>query len=100
MINWTKYLSEKFSSIVSDWLTDDQMKLVNLRNFENQYDERSCASHDFIDSNQAMLDAMESLRIQVDIFSDEQAALINEAWQMSKKNHFEPSRRGELISKD
>ena len=81
-------LAEEFADIIRNELTDDELVLVNERNATNKYDKLSCATHDFIDPNQSMLDAMESLNIEVDLDSDKQIKLINEAWWMAKESNF------------
>jgi len=81
-------LAEEFADIIRNELTDDELVLVNERNATNKYEKLSCATHDFIDPNQSMLDAMESLNIEVDLDSDKQIKLINEAWWMAKESNF------------
>tara|TARA_B100000700_G_scaffold325571_1_gene434699 strand:- start:380 stop:667 length:288 start_codon:yes stop_codon:yes gene_type:complete len=86
-------LAEEFADIIRNELTDDELVLVNERNAANGYEKLSCATHDFIDPNQSMLDAMESLNIEVDLDSDKQIKLINEAWWMAKESNFTLTRR-------
>lgn len=47
-----------------------------------------CASHDFCDANESMIEALAKFGIELDCESDEQAALINEAWTIAKRNLF------------
>ena len=81
-------LAEEFADIIRNELNNDELEIVNKRNAENGYKKESCATHDFIDANQSMLDAMESLNIEVDLDSDKQITLINEAWQIAQESNF------------
>ena len=83
-------LAEEFAETIRKDLTETELLTVNERNDKRNdvKQELSCATHDFIDSNESMLTAMESLNIKVDLDSDKQIALINEAWQIAQESNF------------
>ena len=76
-------LSDEFSRLIQETLTESEFQDV-LRLNGNDH---SCHTHDFCDSNQVMLDAMENLGITYD-GSDSSNDLINEAWNISHRNNF------------
>jgi len=82
-------LSYRFSVILRFWLSDLEIDTINKRNASQLYREKGyCATHEFCDSNQAMLDALEKFGITWDQPGDHEE-LIEAAWTMSKNNKFE-----------
>jgi hypothetical protein len=81
-------LAEEFAETIRKDLTETELLTVNERNDKRNYEELSCATHDFIDSNESMLTAMKRLNIKVDLDSDKQIELINEAWQIAQESNF------------
>ena len=84
-------LANNFSRVLNEWIPEKLFE-VNLRNKEKSYSEGGfCATHDFCDPNQAMINAF------VSVFGREPAALnkkdnalINKAWNMAKAAGFKP----------
>lgn len=63
------------------------MAEVNIRNQTEEYRSGNlCASHDFCDPNQAMIDALEYFGHSWDVDYNE---LINEAWEIAKSHRFD-----------
>jgi hypothetical protein len=86
-------LAREFARVLTDWLGAEKMREVNARNvaYAAEYGDpnRVCASHDFCDANQAMLDACESLMgPEFDICDESTHALINAAWAHAKARDF------------
>ena len=83
-------LAEEFAETIRKDLTETELLTVNERNAKRNdvKQELSCATHDFIDSNESMLDAMKRLNIEVDLDSDKQIELINEAWWIAQESNF------------
>lgn len=95
-------LAREFAAIIRYWLTPTELAKVNADNRAAGYSSSTCATHDYCDANQAMIDAMEKLGIEW-IFApedddpefdaklaakDEQGQLMDAAWDMAKKNDF------------
>ena len=79
-------LSERFSDIIRDWLTADELADVNSK---NNADEDHCATHEYCDANEAMQQAFLASRgVSIDVQNEEHIELINRAWKRSKKNKF------------
>lgn len=79
-------LSRTFSRLMRECLTADELAQVNAMNKVG--DLNICASHDFCDANQIMLDALSEYGAEFDSSSDEQARLIDSAWNESKVGGF------------
>lgn len=67
-------------------LTLDQLQEVVERN--KVYDKETCASHDFCDANQCMLDAWEQLGQPMDFQNDQQMSVTDQAWQLARQCEF------------
>ena len=91
-------LSAAFNTILNEWLTPKQLTRVNQRNLTDKYKD-ACATHDFCDPNEAMLQAFNKLFEREFVFYNEDIkgkekqseldnADFNAAWQISKKNQF------------
>jgi len=84
-------LADTFSEILNEWIPE-KLYEVNLRNKEVSYTEHGCcATHDFCDPNQAMVDAF------VKVFGKEPSTknqkhnmLIDNAWTVAKTAQFKP----------
>lgn len=82
-------VSHSFSWYLRNWLTVDQLKEVNRKNETEEYiQNRYCASHEYCDPNEAMIQAMEGNGFKFDTQSEEQNKVIKEAWNLSKKLKF------------
>ena len=55
---------------------------------KNKKEPECCASHEFCDSNVAMIEAMTIVGMEHDHEDKEQEACINQAWALAKKRHF------------
>lgn len=80
-------LANAFSAVLNEWIPEKLFE-VNLRNKEPRY-AGCCATHDFCDSNQAMIAAF------VKIFGKEPSVrnqkhndITNNAWALAKEAQF------------
>jgi hypothetical protein len=82
-------LAKEFSKVIREWLTPIQLQKVNFINAQNPQDSDICASHNFVDANMAMLEALENLNFKPkNLFTDEVMDLICSAWKLAKENKF------------
>lgn len=86
-------LARKFAELLAEDIGDAAMAEVVRRNGTVDYDEGSCASHDFCDANMVMLAAVESFGYSDDdVFENdcdnEVQKLWNAAWDFAKSNKF------------
>ena len=81
-------LAKEFSAQIAEWLTPDQLKESIRRNAEPEY--AGCdATHDFCDANVAMILAFQRIvGREIDHHSDSDNALLNNAWDLAKKNNY------------
>lgn len=86
----SKILSDTFSKIIRQWLTPEELQTVIERNESPSYKlEGLCATHDFCDANQAMIDAhWVCFARDINSESDDDNERVNEAWNLSKINKF------------
>ena len=83
-------LALEFSRVLTEWLGEAKIAQIVLANQTPEY-RGCCASHDFCDSNQAMIDAWTNLSIVViRANSSEHAEVINRAWDIAKRHRFDP----------
>jgi hypothetical protein len=82
-------LGNKFIEIIQSWLTDDELAQVDTINESGQSD-NSCATHEFCDSNMAMLAAWQSFdpsfmgdgdEREIPHMSPDEVDTWNEAWE-------------------
>jgi len=76
-------IADEFCRILNDWLKPDEIAEINRRNALPEY-RGLCATHDFCDPNQAMIDAGAIFTIEFDARFNEDVALINAAWDIAK----------------
>lgn len=83
-------LAKAFCRQLHKELDDGTMQLVNARNdlAESEGDHSTCATHDFCDANQVMLDAIESICGFAD-YHFAQNEMINAAWDIARKARFD-----------
>lgn len=90
--NLVQELAARFSTHVREDLGDEWLAEVNRRNAADvargMPEDGVCHSHDFIDPNQSLIDAMEEMGIGLDTQSQSQTDLINEAWHIAKASGF------------
>ena len=81
-------LSAKFTEILNQWLTKKQLNEIRKRNKQPDY-ENCCATHDFCDPNQAMIDAWVTVfGKEPDLRKDRVMTIMNKAWDLSKEKEF------------
>lgn len=86
-IETAEMLATKFSKVLNEWLTAEQMDEVRQRNAGG--DPLCCATHDFCDANQAMLDALDEAGIEWGGPEDDEGnRLISKAWDLAKSRGF------------
>lgn len=84
-------LANTFSAVLNEWI-HEKLYEVNLRNKEKNYIEGSwCATHDFCDANQAMIDAFKKVFGYEPTGRDQKDnSLIDHAWNIAKHAEFKP----------
>ena len=80
-------LATEFAIIIREWLTPEQCQQIDAMNAAEQ-DKSICHSHDFCDSNQAMIDALGRFNVELDLQDEKQVNLINSAWDIAKASGF------------
>lgn len=81
-------LAETFCSVLTEWLGVDVMREIAAQNKTPEYAD-CCASHDYCDANQAMVEAMQRLTGDADWgFTIEDCPLIDAAWDLAEKRNF------------
>lgn len=84
-------LAIAFAEKLASWLTPEQFAEIRRRNASPEYKGTgACASHDFCDANEAMLQALEGLANDgTDSPRDGELdiALFNEAWRIALRDH-------------
>ncbi|MBI2480646.1 MAG: hypothetical protein HYV60_19085 [Planctomycetia bacterium] len=78
-------LAERFSQTIHDWLGEETVMEVNRRNRVPEY-EGLCATHDFCDPNQAMVDSLNEFGLE---FEHELIELINASWSIAQQRGFQ-----------
>ena len=78
-------LAKQFTKVLNEWLTPEQLAEVRRLNATPEY-ARCCATHNYCDANQAMLDAFAET-FGRDYQSDD-VDVINEAWDRAKAKEF------------
>lgn len=92
-------LAKAFCRQLHKQLDDGTMKVVNRRNeeFEACGNHSTCATHDFCDANQVMLDAIESICGFAD-YHFAQNEMINAAWDIARKARFDADKCCEPVT--
>lgn len=85
----TETLAKSFSNVLNEWLTKEEMATVIERNQTPEYQDGSCATHDFCDANQAIIDAFEKeAGRELDTQDEDDMKLIQKAWDLARDNNF------------
>jgi hypothetical protein len=79
-------LAMDFSLVIKKWLSTQDIKTVIERNATEGY-KNCCATHDFCDANQAMIDAYQ-IAFGKELDLQENIALVNKAWDIAKAEKF------------
>ena len=101
-------LAEVFSAILNDWLSPEEIAEINVRNDREESDS-FCHTHDYCDSNMAMLEAFGKVTGRSYCFYNSQEPgsfqqnvqddlLWLEAWNMARKQKFALRAGKEAIS--
>jgi hypothetical protein len=85
-IHQVQVLAVTFSRLMTEQLGANLQQVI-LANAE-ETDKSICHSHDFIDSNQTMIDALEELGEVLNLQSEKQTSVINAAWSIAKAAKF------------
>jgi len=75
----------KFSEMINRWLTEEELKTVIERNKENKNSGTCCATHDFCDANEAMIEALDQF---CQLTDEEHINIWNGAWDLAKGHNF------------
>lgn len=82
-------LAAAFRTIIRSWLGESELDDIDRSNRSPEYMQHNlCASHDFCDPNQAMIDALQTLGIELDTQDERQRVLIDHAWSLAKTQGF------------
>lgn len=85
-------LALEFSKVLYKWLGTIQMEEINSINKKAKY--KGCATGDYCDSNQAMIDAWEKLWGKCEYSATKvwMGNLMDKAWEVAKINSFYSSK--------
>lgn len=83
-------LANEFIKVLNEWLTAKQIEAINTTNKTPEYKNTgACASHEFCDPNQAMIDAWVNITGQeLPLPKSKALSLVNEAWLIAKTKQF------------
>lgn len=82
-------IADEFLRIVREWCGPEQCAEIDRRNATSEYAYHGhCASHDFCDPNQAMIDALTKFEITYDAQCDALGLLIDDVWGEAKRKGF------------
>jgi hypothetical protein len=81
-------LANEFLDIVRMWLPVEELEAIDKA---NAVDDSCCASHEYCDPNQAMIEALDKFGVEYDGQDEEQGKLIDDAWSIAKKIGFSVS---------
>lgn len=80
-------LAESFASALADTLGPTLFQSMRTRNVQN-VGANMCASHDFCDSNQVMLDVFAYVTgRELDLESDDDLRVTDEAWTLARARY-------------
>lgn len=86
-----RQLAREFSAILRQWISPTDMAAVVEANKTPKY-QGVCATHDYCDPNQAMLDAITKLGLEWYGSDDPLDPLIDDAWKIAKQADFDPEK--------
>jgi len=97
-----KNIATAFTRILNEWLTPEQIIEVNRKNSTPEYN-NCCATHDYCDSNVAMLEAFKEVMGREHAFADEETLeadtdITNAAWQIAKNKKFKKECTHEYVT--
>lgn len=83
-------LKEAFQRTIRDWLTEEQIAEVDRLNHNELQGTGACATHDFCDANEAMVEAFQlAFQRAPGIHDDADLVLWNKAWTAAKEEGFQ-----------
>lgn len=85
-------LARIFSRMICESVSSDELATINALNKTKDYAGNACATHNFFDANQTMIDALEELN---ESFDSENVALmsaVDHAWSIAKAYEFDAAR--------
>lgn len=88
MTTTTEQLARQFSAgLLAEIGAENLAQAVEIN--ANSSNPNACATHDFCDANQTMIDALETLASQpLALDDDNQSGLINVAWDLANAQRF------------
>ena len=82
-------LAEQFAKVLQEWIGKLNLEKVNVLNQHTDFDEGSCATHDFCDANMAMDAAFQDVYGREPVLdSNYDNGLWSEAWDQAKRQGF------------
>jgi hypothetical protein len=86
-------LARVFSILLRYEIGEENLNTVNERNATEPYQHGACATHDYCDSNQFMIDAFVAIFGREPAYADEpgneqDTNITNAAWNEARKNKF------------
>jgi len=82
-------LAAEFSTILHEWLNKDQVEDINRKNASPEYKDGCCATHDYCDPNEAMIQAFEKvIGRKINMQQQSDINLINIAWNVARAQEF------------
>ena len=79
-------LAIKFSELINEELTIEELNEVNRLNATPDF-QNACATHEYIDSNETMIEACLQCGFEFDSVCN---SVLNSAWTIAKKAEFNP----------
>lgn len=100
-VDW-KLLAVNFAHLMCERLTPSQLQEANARNKTTGYAESTCATHDFCDANQVMLEALSATTglPESDLNLNDLVDSTNRGWQAAKMADFDVNRLAILAAQD
>jgi len=81
-------LAQEFGKTLCSWLSNDQMKELIVLNATPDYQDGSCASHNYCDANEAMCVAFEKVMGRSFTGKSKDYTMTNNAWSKARKADF------------
>lgn len=83
-----KKLALEFTRILNDWLTPEEIAEINRRDATPEYKD-CCATHDFCDPNEAILQAYKTVYgVEPSAINQKQLNTMSNAWKEAKNYEF------------
>jgi hypothetical protein len=92
-------IAREFVRLMQDALTEDQLILIDGRNATDEY-ASACASHDFLDANMLMLDALTRAGADGDPEGEWFTCMVNAAWEIARNDGFSRQTRLQCLDEE